>query len=70
MLYKDLGETTHIVDNIYDPEERTVRCGEAIPLFWYLAVPAAAATTGVVVYEVYKHNDSHNDHKDTIPLCP
>jgi hypothetical protein len=66
MLYKDLGETTHIVDNIYDPEERTVRCREAFPLYWFLTVPAAAVTTGVVWYEV----DKHNDHKDTIPLCP
>ncbi|MBP1695313.1 MAG: hypothetical protein H6Q41_501 [Deltaproteobacteria bacterium] len=66
MLYKDLGETTHTVDNIYDPEERTVRCREALPLYWLLTVPAAAVATGVVWYEV----DKHNDHKDTIPLCP
>ena len=65
-LYEDLGETTYIVDNIYDPEERTVRCREALPLYWLLTVPAAAVTTGVVLYEV----DKHNDHKDRIPLCP
>jgi hypothetical protein len=66
MLYKDLGETTHMVDNIYDPEERTVRCREAPPPYWLLTIPAAAATAGVVWYEV----DKHNDHKDRIPLCP
>ena len=65
-LYEDLGETTHFVDNIHDPEERTVRCREAFPLYWLLTVPAAAVTTGVVWYEV----DKHNDHKDTDPLCP
>jgi len=66
MLYKDLGETTHMVDNIYDPEERTVRCREAPPPYWLLTIPAAAVATGVVVYEV----DKHNDHKDRTPLCP
>jgi hypothetical protein len=66
MLYKDLGETTHVVDNIYDPEERTVRCREAPPPYWLLTIPAAAVATGVVVYEV----DKHNDHKDRTPLCP
>jgi hypothetical protein len=66
MLYKDLGETTHMVDNIYDPEERTVRCREAPSPYWLLTVPAAAVATGVVVYEV----DRHNDHKDRTPLCP
>ncbi len=65
MLYKDLGETTHIVDNVYDPEERTVRCREVPPPYWLLTIPAAVAT-GVVVYEV----DKHNDHKDRTPLCP
>jgi hypothetical protein len=64
MLYKDLGETTERVDNIYDPEEQ--RCREAIPFYWFLAVPAAAITTGVVWYEV----DKHNDDKDRYPLCP
>jgi hypothetical protein len=66
MLYRDLGETTYRVDNIYDPEERTARCREAPPPYWLLSVPAAAAAAGVVVYEV----DKHNDHKDRAPLCP
>jgi len=64
MLYKDLGATTDRVDNVYDPGER--RCREAIPLYWFLAVPAAAITGGVVWYEV----DKHNDDPDRKPLCP
>jgi len=67
-LYEDLGETTRVVDHIYDPEERRVRCREAFPIYWLLTVPAAGATAGVVWYEVDKHND--HDHRDTIPLCP
>jgi len=67
-LYEDLGETTRVVDHIYDPEERKVRCREAFPLYWILTGAAAGATAGVVWYEVDKHND--HDHRDTIPLCP
>jgi len=65
MLYKDLGETTHMVDYILEPEGLMVQCREAFPLYWLLAIPAPAATAGVVWYEL----DKHNDHKDTIPLC-
>lgn len=66
MLYKDLGETTHTVDYILGPEGLMAACREAFPLYWLLAIPVPAITTGVVWYEL----DKHNDHKDTIPLCP
>jgi len=68
ILYKDSGETTHIVDYILAPEGLMVACREAFPLYWLLAIPAPAVTGGVVWYEVDKHND--NDNKDTLPLCP